>query len=79
MLQIKFYDFNNDIKPSFTLLTFNVVLIKGVCFDHIWILPSKWSFLYEMKATIFLIMPVKFYDRQMLLVKVISENVATVR
>ena len=37
------------------------------------------SFWYQMKAPIFLITPVKFYVQQMLLVKVISENVAKVR
>ena len=40
---------------------------------------SKWSFWYQMKAPIFLITPMKFYVQEMLLVKVISENVAKVQ
>ena len=52
---------------------------KGCYYDHFWIHRSKWSFWYQMKAPIFLITPVKFYVQQMLLVKVISENVAKVR
>ena len=54
-------------------------VIKGCYYDHFWIHRSKWSFWYQMKAPIFLITPVKFYVQQMLLVKVISENVAKVR
>ena len=54
-------------------------LLKGIWSDHLWIHPSKWSFLYQMKAPIFLITPVKFHVQQMSLVKVISENVAKVR
>ena len=53
--------------------------IKGGYYDHVWIQRSKWSFWYQMKAPIFLITPVKFYVQQMLLAKVISENVAKVR
>ena len=37
------------------------------------------EFLVSDEAPIFLITPVKFYVQQMLLVKVISENVAKVR
>ena len=53
--------------------------VKGCYYYHFWIHRSKWSFWYQMKAPIFLITPVKFYVQQMLLVKVISENVAKVR
>ena len=53
--------------------------LKGSYYDHFWIHRSKWSFWYQMKAPIFLITPVKCYVQQMLLVKVISENVAKVR
>ena len=49
--------------------------VKGGYYDHFWIHRSKWSFWYQMKAPIFLITPVKLYVQQMLLVKVISENV----
>ena len=52
---------------------------KGGYYDHFWIHRKKWSFWYQMKAPIFLIMPVKFCVQQMLLVKVIRENVAKVR
>ena len=49
------------------------VVLKGCYYDYFW------SFWYQMKAPIFLITPVNFYVQQMLLVKVISENVAKVR
>ena len=58
------------------LVTIN---LKGGYYDHFWIHRSKGSFWYQMKAPIFLIMPVKFYVQHMLLVKVMSENVAKVR
>ena len=54
-------------------------MLKGGYYDHFWIHRSKWSFGYQIKAPIFLITPVKFYMQHMLLVKVISENVAKVR
>ena len=54
-------------------------MFKGCYYDHFWIYRSKWSFWCQMKAPIFLITPVKFDVQQMLLVKVISENVAKVR
>ena len=54
------------------------VSIKGGYYDHFWIHRLKWSFWYQMKAPIFPITAVKFYVQQMLLVKVISENVAKV-
>ena len=50
----------------------NQTFVKGVWPDHFWIHPSKWSCWYQMKAHIFLIIPVKFYVQQMLLVKVMS-------
>ena len=55
------------------------LLLIGVCSNHIWILPSKWTFWYEIKAPILLIMPVKFSGRQMLLEKITSKNLATLR
>ena len=54
-------------------------IIKGCYYDHFWSHRSKLSFWYQMKALIYLITPVKFYVQQMLLVKVISENVAKVQ
>jgi len=56
-----------------------IIALKGCYYDHFWIHRSKWSFWYQMKAPILLITPVNFYVQQMLLVKVIIENVATVR
>ena len=78
-LALSFYLRTKIPLVSKSLPTLSLYSIKGCYYDHFWIHQSKWSFWYQMKAHIFLITSVKFYAQQMLLVKVISENVAKVR
>ena len=66
------FSIRRGLKPFFS----PICELKGVWPDHFWIHPLKWSLWYQMKAPVFLIAPVKCYLQQMLLVKVINENVA---